>query len=232
MGGLSSMIAVFVDGEPWRRVDDLRVAGPDEPVFAVDPGTGRIRFGDGRHGRIPPAGAVVQLEYRRGGPSRLRYFAGRVLSAEDLADEQEYLLERLRRHNRRLHGWGVVDGLEIGVEDGAEICISPGCAIDACGNDIVVERELRVPTPAPGARSHEIAVRLIHAERPVDPVPAPWPDGVQPSRVAESVALRLGGREGEGIAIGRLVWTHGRWCVDATFAPRPLGPDDPGTARK
>jgi hypothetical protein len=40
----------------WREVDDLAPCGPDERVFTLDRGSGAIVFGDGRHGRIPPAG--------------------------------------------------------------------------------------------------------------------------------------------------------------------------------
>ena len=39
---------------------------------------------------------------------RLHYFSGRLLSADDLQREQEYVLARLRRLNRLTHGWGVI----------------------------------------------------------------------------------------------------------------------------
>ena len=39
---------------------------------------------------------------------RVKYFQGQMLSVSDLEAEQEYFLARLRRHNRHLHGWGVV----------------------------------------------------------------------------------------------------------------------------
>jgi hypothetical protein len=42
---------------------------------------------------------------------RVKYHHGMLLSAKDLTAEQEYFLERQRRHNRYLHGWGVVSGL-------------------------------------------------------------------------------------------------------------------------
>ncbi len=42
---------------PWREVDRLESAGPDDRVFLVDYTRGCVQFGDGRHGRIPPEGA-------------------------------------------------------------------------------------------------------------------------------------------------------------------------------
>ena len=47
--------------------------------------------------------------------TRLRYFHGRGLSALDLRREQAYHLERHRLHNRLLHGWGIVCGLDVEV---------------------------------------------------------------------------------------------------------------------
>ena len=47
--------------------------------------------------------------------TRLRYFHGRGLSALDLRREQTFHLEKHRLHNRLLHGWGIVCGLDIGV---------------------------------------------------------------------------------------------------------------------
>lgn len=55
-----------VDGEEWRLVDDLSTAGPDDKVYAINQQAGRIRFGDGRHGAIPAAGAHLSIEYTSG----------------------------------------------------------------------------------------------------------------------------------------------------------------------
>jgi hypothetical protein len=43
-------------------------------------------------------------------PTRMGFFDGRLRSAEHLTVEQDYVLGRLRRHNRLLHGCGVVQG--------------------------------------------------------------------------------------------------------------------------
>lgn len=39
---------------PWREVNRLESAGPEDRVFAMEYAQGAVCFGDGRHGRIPP----------------------------------------------------------------------------------------------------------------------------------------------------------------------------------
>lgn len=53
----------------WHETDDLTTADAAARVFTLDRGTGALRFGDGRHGRIPPLGAnnIRLREYRTGG---------------------------------------------------------------------------------------------------------------------------------------------------------------------
>src|SRR5205823_3343015 len=46
---------------------------------------------------------------------RTRYFSGELLTAENLSQEQTYFLDRFRRQNRILHGWGVVCGLDVAI---------------------------------------------------------------------------------------------------------------------
>jgi alpha-N-arabinofuranosidase len=58
--------AVEVGGQAWRAVRRLATAGPDAQVYELDRASGRIRFGDGRHGAIPPRGEQIALSYRSG----------------------------------------------------------------------------------------------------------------------------------------------------------------------
>lgn len=44
---------------------------------------------------------------------RVRYLPRQLITADDMRAEQDYFRERLRRHNRYLHGWGVVCGCEV-----------------------------------------------------------------------------------------------------------------------
>ncbi len=59
-------VSVYVDGQRWAPVKDLASVGPGARVYALRPATGVITFGDGEHGRIPPAGAEVTASYQSG----------------------------------------------------------------------------------------------------------------------------------------------------------------------
>src|SRR3954469_11926868 len=78
--------------------------------------------------------------------TRNAYWTGKLLLARDFVDEQRYVVDKLRNHNQKLHGTGVVCGLKV-VPHETEACrdrfvyVEPGIAIDCCGHDINV-REL------------------------------------------------------------------------------------------
>src|SRR4051812_15826237 len=75
------------------------------------------------------------------GAERVRYFPRQLLTADDMRLEQEYFREKQRRHNRFLHGWGVVCGLEVKLDADQgplAIRICPGYALGPCGDEIYV----------------------------------------------------------------------------------------------
>jgi alpha-L-arabinofuranosidase len=57
-------VRVVNDGRVWTRVDDLSSAGASARVFTLDAENGRVQFGDGVHGAIPPRGSTVRASYR------------------------------------------------------------------------------------------------------------------------------------------------------------------------
>lgn len=70
---------------------------------------------------------------------RTRFFAGQLLTDTDLTNEQNYVLAKNRLHNRYLHGWGVVCGLQLTCSEcDGWVTVNPGYALDPCGNDIIV----------------------------------------------------------------------------------------------
>ncbi|MEQ8279475.1 MAG: hypothetical protein RMA76_18720 [Deltaproteobacteria bacterium] len=74
-------------------------------------------------------------------PSRNNYFTGKLMMERDFTDEQRYFVEKIRLHHQRLHGTGIVCGLE--VREHAKcpdrmLELLPGSAIDCCGHDIMV----------------------------------------------------------------------------------------------
>jgi hypothetical protein len=78
-----------------------------------------------------------------------RYFPRQVVTADDLTADQEYFRERLRRHNRMLHGCGVIEGLRVRIghdDSGSQVVkVDCGAAIDPVGEEILVPRDVSVP---------------------------------------------------------------------------------------
>ena len=55
------------EGSSWRRWSirrDLDASGPADAHAVLDPATGTVRFGDGRHGLAPPEGDLIVAAYR------------------------------------------------------------------------------------------------------------------------------------------------------------------------
>lgn len=91
---------------------------------------------------------------------RLRYFTGRHMTARDFRDEQAYHRTHRLLHNRMLHGWGVVCGLHVEQHPNAScrkdhVKVSCGFALDCCGREIPVQKDV-VPPPVPwNERPHD-----------------------------------------------------------------------------
>jgi predicted phage baseplate assembly protein len=63
----------------WTAVDDLLGSGPDDRHYHLDRVAGRVTFGDGTHGRVPPIGdANLEATYRTGGGAAGNVTAGTV----------------------------------------------------------------------------------------------------------------------------------------------------------
>lgn len=76
---------------------------------------------------------------------RNKYFYGKLMTVMDFEAEQDYFNEKRHLINRLIHGNGIVCGLEVKdpkIKDGKmSIMVSPGVALDCCGNEIVVGTE-------------------------------------------------------------------------------------------
>jgi hypothetical protein len=161
--------------------------------------------------------------------SRVNYVTGHLLSAEDFTAEQDYVREKLRRHNRALHQPGVVDGLEVTLESPG-VRVAPGFALDAAGNEICVPVAQWAPLPSIVG---EVYLVLRYQEIGVNPIPVlGLPDNANadcvPSRIQESFEVDF---EPPGanptpaspqdasppIRLARLRLVRGRWRVDARF---------------
>jgi len=74
------------------------------------------------------------------GYSRPRFFAGQLLTEDDLQQLGDYVVAKNRLHASHLFGAGVVCGLEVTCFPcgGGKVVVNPGYALDCCGNDIVL----------------------------------------------------------------------------------------------
>jgi hypothetical protein len=151
-------------------------------------------------------------------PVRPRYFFGQLLDVDDLRADQEYSMQKRRVHNRALHGWGVVCGLEVTPSSEATITVLPGYAVDENGRDIVVGEPVSLDVsgdpPSPGGRHQDLDIVLRYAEEPVSPVPSidgveeGHPTGQQPSRIEERYEFEVRPRKhppaSDGLVIGHV----------------------------
>ncbi len=87
---------------------------------------------------LGPAGAL----------KRPRFDVADYLTAGDLSAEQAWRRQRLRRHNRYLHGWGIVCGLLVApAQDPTRpwgLVVCPGYALGPYGDEIIVSCAVRV----------------------------------------------------------------------------------------
>ncbi len=74
---------------------------------------------------------------------RPTYFDRQQLQAADLNAGMGYVRERLRRHNRFLHGWGVVCGAQVNQANDDSIwtvAVAPGYAVTPGGDELYLEQ--------------------------------------------------------------------------------------------
>jgi hypothetical protein len=73
---------------------------------------------------------------------RTRFFPRQLVTPGDLTQDQIYFRDKLRRHNRLMHGWGVVCGARCQRKAGdCNITIESGYILDPYGDEIVIPME-------------------------------------------------------------------------------------------
>jgi hypothetical protein len=79
----------------------------------------------------------------------INYHFGMLLGVDDFRTEQGFHVGRLRRHQRALHGFGVVYGFAVSADPAAaELRVGPGYAIDAHGRDLALDAAQCLGLPA------------------------------------------------------------------------------------
>jgi hypothetical protein len=94
---------------------------------------------------------------------RLNYFTHQFLREQDFQAEQAYHIAMRRQHNRLLHGWGVLQGLEVRKKGDHEITIEAGTAIDDQGREIFLAVPVVRNLSAFGRSSH-VYITIAYAE--------------------------------------------------------------------
>lgn len=155
---------------------------------------------------------------------RPRFVAGRLLAAEDLQAEQDYVRDRIDRRNRVLVGAGIVDGLAVKVDDGgasAHVVVAPGLAFDREGREIFIGCAVRVALPGAGSPLLACVSYRERAERLAAAPSGTGDDGsdaVQANRIVETFAVSLAATApDDALAIARLRRVRGRWRLDPRF---------------
>jgi len=155
---------------------------------------------------------------------RPHFFAGQLLDAATLQAEQDYHRDKLRRHNRVLHGYGIVSGLGVHVEptsEGGRIIVDPGYAIDRYGEEIAV---CAGATLAPPSIANEAFVSLRFWEHPCAP-DSPSASG-EPGITRVEEACVIGFAQAvlpPALALARLIRADGGWSIDPVFVPPRAG---------
>ena len=205
--------------------------GPDDQVFLIDVTTGDVVFGDGRHGRRPPAGATITETYRAGngevteqfaGVKRPHYYDGQLLTAADFNQEQSYHVQQRRLHNRMLHGVGVVSGLRVIAADTSSppvIVVEAGLALDPAGREVLLTASVELAVRE-ACLPQYVVVEYIARETDWA-VPGPGDETSKvASRIEDGSVVRLADQTSEqGVAIARIVRRWPGWMVDSTFEP-------------
>jgi hypothetical protein len=140
--------------------------------------------------------------------TRNHFFTGKLLVERDFTDEQQYFLEKNRLHLQRLHGEGIVCGLQLKAHPVCPdrlVLLEPGSAIDCCGHDIVVLDEdvfdfSQVPAVQalaqnPDGQDHVLQFCIAYRECPTEEIPVLYDDcgcddtQCAPNRILESYKL-------------------------------------------
>lgn len=195
-------LLAFAAEDLRQRVDSPRARAAAARIAAAFAGAG--------------AGAGCAAPLRRP-----RYFAGKLLTVDDLSRDQDYLRGLQRRHNLALHGTGVVSGLAVHVDtadaNGATVSVTPGVALAPDGTLLVVGCPVAFAV-APAISPAFVVLR--YGERATASVPADTPSGSEASEVEEIAVLSVVPAPGPlAVPLARLVRANGGWRVDPAFVP-------------
>jgi hypothetical protein len=86
------------------------------------------------------------------------------ITAEDMRAEQEYFREKLRRHNRYLHGWGVVCGCSVEAypdkDHPWQVRVCPGYLITPQGDEVLIGEQVKFDLAGERLQAYDPCVRV------------------------------------------------------------------------
>ncbi|MCO4744016.1 MAG: hypothetical protein KC912_04460 [Proteobacteria bacterium] len=158
---------------------------------------------------------------------RLNPYEGLCLTASDLLDEQLYHRRNLQRHSLFMHGHGIVQGLQVELEQQRkkyQAVIKSGYGLTGDGQGVQLLQDVKVPLEVPKSDG-EYMLWLFHVEAPEADSARPVFDTQEKkeARVAESAAPRLFPIEAEhadGVALCRINVRLGRMVQVQLPVPR------------
>ena len=158
---------------------------------------------------------------------RLNPFEGLCLTASDLAEEQLYHRQTVHRHSLFLHGFGVVQGLQVELEQKRKrytAVIKTGYGITREGQGVHLREDVAVPLDVP-KQDGEYLLWLFHVEQPDSDALRPVFDTSEQkeARVIETCAPRLLPAEEEhaqAVALSRINVRLGRMVQMQLPVPR------------
>lgn len=162
---------------------------------------------------------------------RNNFLEGMSLTPEDLHVEQTYFREKHRLHNRSLHGFGIVSGLEVDQRRN-QLVITPGLALDCQGNEILVAEPVELTLPETlSATSIFLCIRYSEREAKPASTKETSQGSWERSRVADSFVTTFENHnvnqrhrhvmrrwqacgKPHGLVLARLRCTSGQWRLD------------------
>jgi DNA-binding beta-propeller fold protein YncE len=145
-------------------------------------------------------------------PLRNYWFWGKCIVPRDMTDEQHFFLEKLRLHHQRLHGTGIVCGLELKAHPNPAcrdrlVVLTPGSAVDCCGHDILVIEEDVIDlghvdavaklVAEPDGKPHTLRFCIRYRECPTEEVPVLYDECAcedtrcAPNRILETYSIEV-----------------------------------------
>lgn len=149
---------------------------------------------------------------------RPHFFAGQLLTEEDLQSLSDYVVAKNRLHNRHFFGEGVVCGLDVSCHPcgGGKVIVAPGYALDCCGNDIVLSCPMEVDI---NAMVRELRINTLGGYDCGDPCAPPKKTDCNDKSKKDS--------DGEDQPPARRYCLYIRYCEEQTDLVTPYGTDEP-----